>query len=157
MLRPRYIIFVLILTSQVAYAVPCLEYYRRKAEENNKKPERNDEKIAIEMLLDEKLLEAMNTESYYFLKNALKKLEKDKVESNFKEIQAHIYAGFKKAKFCKDGKPHKSAGQIIRYAKDEVEDHWFERLRYAKILFEKQKPQLDFNKERNTAAESKSK
>lgn len=162
MSKYRKIIVICFLSTQVAYAVPCLEYYRKKAEQNNKLPQRNEEKITLEMLLEEKVLEAMNTESYYFLKNAVKSLEKKKIETNIKELQAHIYAGFKKAKFCKDGKPNKTAGQIVRYIKNEVEDHWYERQRYAKILFspgenKEKKDQLDFNKERNMATEIKKK
>ena len=89
-------------------------------------------------------------------------LEKKKIETSIKELQAHIYAGFKKAKFCKEGKPNKTAGQIVRYIKNEVEDHWYERQRYAKILFgpgeiKEKKDQLDFNKERNMATEIKKK
>ncbi|MFZ4713366.1 MAG: hypothetical protein ACOYL6_06630 [Bacteriovoracaceae bacterium] len=115
-----------------AWCSPCLEAYKRVAIEN--RASRNDEKIALEMLYAEDSLSIIKSESYYFINNAIKDLANDKIKTSFSELQAHIYAGFLSGEFCKDTKPRKSAGQIIRIAKSQVKDMRYEERGIAKIF-----------------------
>jgi hypothetical protein len=115
-----------------AWSIPCLEAFKRFAIEN--KASRNDEKIALEMLYAKDKLEIQKSESYFMLKNAVDDLAKDNIYTNFNELQAHIFAGFEAGEFCKDAKPHKIAGQIIRIAKKKIKESRIEERDIAKLF-----------------------
>jgi hypothetical protein len=132
----RRLSLISLLLSFHLQASPCFEAYKRFAKKNT--DARNDELIALEMLLDDQTLEMKKTESYYFLKNAVYDLSKDKIDTTYAELKAHIYQGFDTGAFCNKGgpelKPIKTAGQIIRLAKKRVKESYEYRHEVAKTF-----------------------
>lgn len=133
------LLFTLVISLN-SWAIPCLEVFKKTAVENSSV--RNDEKIALEMLYSKDKLEVQKSESYFMLKNAVEDLAKDNVYTNFNELQAHIFAGFENGEFCKDSKPHKIAGQIIRIAKKKIKESRIEERDIAKLFNPESKKEI---------------
>ena len=133
------LVFTLVLSFN-AGSIPCLEVFKKTAVENS--TVRNDEKIALEMLYAKEKLETQKSESYFMLKNAVDDLAKENIFTNFNELQAHIFAGFESSEFCKDSKPHKIAGQIIRIAKKKIKESRIEERDIAKLFNPESKKEI---------------
>lgn len=113
---------------------------------------RNDEQIALELLNDEFILKLTDSEAYHMLTHLQDKFSRKEITLTIPEIQEYIKQGFADYEFCKDGKPNKRAGQIVRYAKRQIKDE--------KINNEPRKPSPpkladDFNTERDVAGKKK--
>lgn len=114
---------------------------------------RNDEQIALELLYSEDILRVIDSEAYRMLTHLQEKFDRKDMKVSITDIQKLVKQGFDENEFCKDGKPKKSAGQIIRYAKKELKNQKI----MDKPRFPSPPKQLadDFNSERDVAGKKK--
>lgn len=120
--------------------------------EQNTTVYRNDEQIAVELLNDEMIMKITEGEAYEMITHLQKKFHRKNLDLSVTDIQKYIKQGFEDGEFCKDGKPNKRAGQIIRYAKRQIKD---EKINNSPRLPSPQKLADDFNSDRDVAGKKK--